>query len=96
VVVSQVVELVKKERRYQPRVGTRKLHKELCSAFENENLKIGRDRLFDILRQYNMLVKRKKATCRNLSETVTKERDQKNVSLYRNFFVDLQHGFKSI
>ncbi|HSL90232.1 MAG TPA: IS3 family transposase [Ignavibacteriaceae bacterium] len=64
VVVSQVVELVKKERRYQPRVGTRKLHKELCSAFENENLKIGRDRLFDILRQYNMLVKRKKATCR--------------------------------
>jgi len=59
--VRQVLELVKQERKEQPRVGTRKLHTALYSDFYNANLKIGRDRLFDILRQKNMLVKRKRA-----------------------------------
>jgi putative transposase len=63
-VAAQVVDLVKKERRDQPRVGTRKLLEALRPVFENENMKVGRDFLFDILRQYNMLVKRKKASCR--------------------------------
>ncbi len=59
--VKQVLELVKQERKEQPRVGTRKLHTALYSDFYNANLKIGRDRLFDILREKNMLVKRKRA-----------------------------------
>jgi putative transposase len=63
-VESQVIGLVKKEREIQTRVGTRKLHKELRVAFEKSHLKVGRDRLFDILRSYNMLVKRKKASCK--------------------------------
>ena len=63
-VVSQVVDLVKKERRDQPRVGTRKLLEALRPVFENENMKVGRDCLFDILRQYNMLIKRKKTSCK--------------------------------
>ncbi len=60
-VVSQVLELVKQERKEQPRIGTRKLHNALHEGFYRANLKIGRDRLFDILREKNMLVKRKRA-----------------------------------
>lgn len=63
-VISQVVDLVKKERRYQPRVGTRKLLEALRPVFEDECMKVGRDFLFDILRQYNMLINKKKASCR--------------------------------
>ena len=62
--VSHVLDLVKKERQYQPRVGTRKLLEALRPVFENENIKVGRDFLFDILRQYNMLIKRKKSSCK--------------------------------
>jgi putative transposase len=63
-VVSQVVDLVKKERQGQPRVGTRKLLEALRPTFKNASIKVGRDCLFDILRQYNMLISRKKASCR--------------------------------
>ena len=61
-VESQVIQLVKKERDIQSRVGTRKLHKELSYAFQKSGLKVGRDRLFDILRENDMLVRRKKAS----------------------------------
>jgi len=59
--VEQVIRMVKTERKVQPRVGTRKLHSTLSDDFSEANLKIGRDRLFDILRAKNMLVKRKRA-----------------------------------
>jgi putative transposase len=61
---QRVVELVKAERKYQPRVGTRKLYEALHTLFIMENLKVGRDNLFDILRQHEMLVKRKKSYCK--------------------------------
>jgi putative transposase len=63
-VASKVIELVKEERKDQPRVGTRKLYIALYSLFLLENLKVGRDKLFDILREHEMLVKRKKASCK--------------------------------
>jgi putative transposase len=63
-VESQVVDLVKKEREIQTRIGTRKLHKELHCIFQTIGLKVGRDHLFDILRTNNMLVKRKRASCK--------------------------------
>jgi len=59
---TKVINLVKEERKMQPRIGTRKLHKELRSSFRETDLKIGRDRLFNVLRDNNMLVKRKKAS----------------------------------
>ncbi len=59
--VLQVLEQVEKQRIEQPRVGARKLHVALQASFENANIKVGRDSLFDILRAHNMLVKRKKA-----------------------------------
>jgi transposase InsO family protein len=63
-VAQKVVELVKEERKDQPRVGTRKLYEALHTMFILENLKVGRDKLFDILREHEMLVKRKKAYCK--------------------------------
>jgi putative transposase len=64
IVISKVVELVKVERKDQPRVGTRKLLEALQHTFEYENIKVGRDYLFNILRDHNMLIRRKKASCR--------------------------------
>lgn len=61
---SEVLELVKEERIDQPRVGTRKLYKELKASFESKGLKLGRDCLFNILREHEMLVRRKKASCK--------------------------------
>jgi transposase InsO family protein len=63
-IVQKVVNLVKEERKDQPRVGTRKLYEALHVLFIMENMKIGRDKLFDILREQEMLVKRKKASCK--------------------------------
>jgi len=63
-VKNKVVELVKEERKYQSRVGTRKLYKALLPTFEAAHIKVGRDTLFDILRDQDMLVKRKKASCK--------------------------------
>jgi transposase InsO family protein len=63
-VSTQVLELVKEERVEQPRVGTRKLYEALQSCFETNGLKVGRDKLFDILREHDMLVKCKKASCK--------------------------------
>ena len=63
-VAQRVVQLVKEERKDQPRAGTRKLYEALHPLFLYEGLKVGRDKLFGILRQHQMLVKRKKASCR--------------------------------
>ena len=52
------------ERKDQARVGTRKLYEALNPTFKLEQIKIGRDGLFDILREHNMLVRRKKAYCK--------------------------------
>lgn len=61
---NKVIALVKVERKLQPRMGTRKLHEELLDQFIDYGLKIGRDSLFDILRDHNMLVKPKKVSCK--------------------------------
>lgn len=63
-VENQILELVKEERKLQARVGTVKLLKELRSSFEALGIKVGRDRLFDILRAHDMLVKRKRFSCK--------------------------------
>jgi len=63
-IALKVVKLVKEERKDQPRVGTRKLYEALHALFILENLKVGRDKLFDILREEEMLIRRKKASCK--------------------------------
>ena len=60
----RVISLVSKVREEQPRVGTKKLHQALMDSFIAENIKVGRDKLFDILRDNDMLVKKKRTGCR--------------------------------
>jgi transposase InsO family protein len=52
-----VVELVGRERRLQPRLGVRKLHTLLSEELGGLGIQIGRDRLFEVLRGRDMLVK---------------------------------------
>jgi len=54
--------MVQTRRDQQPREGCRKLYEALHQDFKSSNIKIGRDKLFSILRQENMLVMRKKAS----------------------------------
>lgn len=53
--------LVSDQRALMPRLGTRKLYHILGPQLKERGLKLGRDRLFDLLRSKDMLVKRKKS-----------------------------------
>jgi transposase InsO family protein len=52
-----VVELVRRERRCQPRLGVRKLVHKLSDDLREAGVAIGRDRMFEILRERDLLVK---------------------------------------
>lgn len=58
---ATVIELVSRTRQRQPRIGTRKLHCMLEQPLRNAGIKIGRDRLFDVLREAHMLVAPRRA-----------------------------------
>ena len=45
-----VVELVREQRMRQPRIGTRKLHYLLQEPLQRQAIALGRDAMFDILR----------------------------------------------
>ena len=54
-----IVELVKRERRMQPRLGGRKLLHLLRDDLDEANVSIGRDRFFEVLAENDLLVVRK-------------------------------------
>ncbi len=56
-----VVQLVKEQRLRQPRLGTRKLHHLLRDPLERQGLTLGRDAMFDVLRNARMLVPTRRA-----------------------------------
>jgi len=56
----QIKPLVESIRRSMPRIGTRKLYYLLKKDFDELQIKIGRDALFNYLRKENMLVKPRK------------------------------------
>ncbi|MGY3808659.1 IS3 family transposase [Aeromonas veronii] len=56
----QVVRFVRQIRLRQPRVGTRKLHY-LLQGQDDDGLKVGRDRLFQILAEHRLLVQPRRA-----------------------------------
>ena len=51
-----VVKLVNEQRIRQPRIGTRKLHHLLREPLEKVGISLGRDAMFDVLRNARMLV----------------------------------------
>ena len=56
-----VEELVRAERALQPRLGTRKLHYLLKEPLQQAGAKVGRDRMFEILRERELLVEPRRA-----------------------------------
>lgn len=55
-----VIKLVQEIRRYQPRIGGKKLYKLLKDDLDKLEGSIGRDKFFDILRKRGLLVKRRR------------------------------------
>ena len=58
---EMVLTLVKKQRREQYRLGTRKVFQIIKPKIENMNIKMGRDKFFSLLRNNGMLVRRRKS-----------------------------------
>ena len=58
---QKVVDLVCEKRLRQPRLGTRKLHHLLKDELSNVGIKVGRDGMFDILREARLLVHPKRS-----------------------------------
>ena len=52
-----VLALVNERRKDQPREGAKKMHKAFKDEFIEKGIKLGRDALFDLLREMDMLVK---------------------------------------
>jgi putative transposase len=50
-----VVELVREQRMRQPRIGTRKLHYLLQEPLQRQGIGLGRDAMFDVLRNARLL-----------------------------------------
>jgi putative transposase len=76
---ERVLDAVRCERALQPRIGTRKLQVVLGSG----GLTVGRDRLFELLGEHDLLVPRKKKTVR------TTWYDQ-SLPVYRNLLYQLE------
>ena len=53
---AQVVELVREVRRWQPRIGVRKLHHMLRRRCADKRIKLGRDGMFATLKRAHLLV----------------------------------------
>ncbi|WP_034890509.1 IS3 family transposase [Gillisia sp. Hel1_33_143] len=63
-VEQHIITIVKRRRKSLPREGVRKLMKSLGQDFEKQHLKVGRDTLFNVLREHKMLTLRKKYSAR--------------------------------
>ena len=63
-VEQQILHIVNKRRKSLPREGVRKLMKSLNQDFEKQQLKVGRDTLFNVLRKNQMLTLRKRYSAR--------------------------------
>ena len=55
-----IIEEVKRIRQYLRRAGGKKLYFMMGSFFKKEGIKIGRDKFFDVLREHDLLIKKKK------------------------------------
>lgn len=77
-----VLKRVKEIRDQMPRIGTRKLYHMLSGTLQEHKIKIGRDKLFDLLEEYAMLVRRRKR--RKVSTTDSNHPFRKYPNLIRD------------
>lgn len=80
-----IVDLVKKERRIAKRVGGKKLFLILKKALSEHDIKIGRDKFLDILRDNGLLVKRRR---RRIGTTMSRHRLRKYPNLSKGLKID--------
>ena len=80
--LAPVLEMVLEVRRHLPRLGTRKLYHLLQPRFQAAGIKLGRDGLFDYLRQHRLLIRPR---CSFVRTTFSKHWMKK----YPNLFKDL-------
>lgn len=59
-----IIQLVRAERRKHPRIGGKKLYYKLKKTIQEMGIKIGRDKFFGLLREENLLIKRRKRYAR--------------------------------
>jgi transposase InsO family protein len=79
-----IIKRVKEIREQMPRIGTRKLHYMLTEILLKHNISIGRNKLFDLLADYGLLVRKRKR--RRAITTDSNHPFRK----YNNLTVDLQ------
>jgi transposase InsO family protein len=80
-----VLKRVKEIREQMPRIGTRKLYHMLTDTLQEHKIRIGRDKLFDLLEEYAMLVRRRKR--RKVSTTDSNHPFRKYPNLIRGLQV---------
>lgn len=78
-----VVSLIMSIRAIHPRMGTRKLLHQLAAPLCKAGISMGRDRLFELLKEYQLLVEPKKRSARTTYS-------EHNLPLYRNLLYELQ------
>ena len=77
-----IIQYVAEQRKDMPRLGTRKLHFLIKKSVEAHNIKLGRDRLFNVLRDNNLHIKPKKSYTRTtLSNHWRKKYDDLRIDL---------------
>lgn len=81
-VLAPVLQMVMDKRRRLPRLGTRKLYYLLKPQLQSAGIKLGRDGLFDYLRQHHLLIRPK----RNYTKTTFSKHWMRK---YPNLFKDM-------
>lgn len=79
---GQVLEIVKAIRKVHPRMGVRKLHEIMKPEMQRSNIKMGRDALFDLLSDNQLLVRKRK---RKIKTTNSYHRYHKYKNLVKDF-----------
>jgi putative transposase len=78
-----IIEEVLRYRKLQKRLGTRKLYEEMQFFFKAHNFKIGRDALFNLLSERELLVKKRKRS--GCITTFSRHRFKKYPNLIKEF-----------
>lgn len=83
--LAPVKEMIMNLRRFMPRLGTRKLYYLIKPALMESGIKLGRDGLFDYLRDANLLVKPRRSYTRT---TFSKHWMRKHPNLLKDIVAD--------
>ncbi len=61
---DKILDFVRRERSKNPKLGVRKLYSKFRYYYPSNKIKIGRDKFFGLLRNHDLLIKRRRRYCR--------------------------------